>query len=115
MSDVKRYRLSYKYGVVSANGDLQHSPDCSEPMVRAHDYDALASRLAEAEQLAAEYRRQAEEQRGKVAEAERRVKELELVLVEAERILTRAINGETFHAGIELSEIRAALTTRSPT
>lgn len=43
---VKRYRLSYKYGVVSADGDLQHSPDCSEPMVCASDFDQYKAAVA---------------------------------------------------------------------
>lgn len=38
---VKRYRLSYRHGVVSAENDAKFSPDSSKPMVLATDYDAL--------------------------------------------------------------------------
>src|SRR3954465_15706211 len=47
---VRRYRMNYRLGIFNDQGDgVAYPTNTSDPMVRATDYDELASRLAASE------------------------------------------------------------------
>jgi hypothetical protein len=75
MNDVKRYRLSYKHGVLdAAECETCRPTDASEPMVLATDYDHLA---AENARLREELRLTENERRNVYATIARQAGEIE--------------------------------------
>ncbi len=63
LSKVKRYRISYRDGVVEDGGKRIHSADYSAPMVLASDFDLALAKIAALEKALAERERDAKRYR----------------------------------------------------